>query len=61
VNVTKKQQTGREQTSGYQWRDGGDVGVEEWKVYTSGVRQARGCVVQQGDYSKYIVITANKK
>ena len=25
VNITKKKQTGREQTSGHQWRDGGAI------------------------------------
>ena len=49
MNVTKKQQTGREQTSGYQWRDGGDVGAEEWEVYTSGGKTgSRMCRATRG-------------
>ena len=63
----KKKQThrDREQTSGYQWGGGegkGAIQVWESERYKQlGVRQAQGCIVQQGEFSQYFTITVNGK
>ena len=40
MNTTKKKHTHRyrEQTSGYQWRGGSNIGVGEWEVQTTGCK-----------------------
>ena len=65
LNTTKKKQTHkyREETGGYQWKKGGgaisELRSERYKLL--GIREAQGCIVQQGEYSQYFVMTVNRK
>ena len=50
VNIRKKKETHREQTSDYQWGDWveRDVGVRSGRYKLLDVRKTYGCIVQHG-------------
>ena len=63
MNITKQKQTHRyrEQTRGYQWRQGSGKGQYRGKRVTGTNYQALnklpGYIVQHGEYSQYFIIT----
>ena len=63
VNITKRKHTHREQTSGYQWREGTEKGQCSGggKAQTIQYKIGSSHIIQHREYSQYFAVTVNGK